>query len=313
MRVPVGFLMILIFQAAAATGQTLQERLGYEPTARLLIIHADDLGMCHSINTGAFRALQEGNVNSASLMMTGPWLPEAVQFARDHAEGDHGIHLTLNSEWENLRWPALSPQDAVRGLLDPQGYFWKTMRDTAGRASVEEYERELRAQIDRALKLGLRPTHLDTHLGTIFERKDFLETALEIAKEYRIPLMVPDPTPVTLRRWGNRDYLTPDFVKRLKASGAPLLAGLYSSTEAGDEAAVLKEYKRILRNLPVGVSQIILHLGEESGELKAMTPSWRIQTSDFAFAMDPEVKSILEEAGVKRVQWKDIQRAWLNQ
>ncbi|MFB3788265.1 MAG: hypothetical protein ACE15F_18050, partial [bacterium] len=120
-------------------------------------------------------------------------------------------------------------------------------------------------------------------------------------------------TPVTLRRWGNRDYLTPDFVKQLKSSGVPLLAGLYSSTEAGDEAAVLKEYKRILRNLPVGISQIILHLGEESEELKAMTPSWRIQTSDLAFAMDPEVKSILEETGVIRIQWKDIQGAWLNQ
>lgn len=304
------FICFTMIISLESPGQTLQERLGYAPADRLLIIHADDLGMCHSVNAGVIRSLEEGNVNSASIMMPCGWVPEMIDYIREHPETDIGIHLTLNSEWKTLRWSSVSPKSSVNSLLDPLGYFLSRMQETRGQSERVEFDRELRAQVDFALRLGLRPSHLDTHLGTIFERKDFFETALAIAKDYRIPLMVPDPTPALLRRWGNRDYLDSAFIQSLKSSGIPLLAGLYSSTQEGSLEATLQEYKRILRNLSAGVSQIILHLAEESDELKAMTPTWRIQTSDYAFAMDPEVKQIIQEAGIKLVTWRAIQSVW---
>src|SRR6185312_3888010 len=146
---------------------SVQERLGYPADARLLIIHADDLGMSHSVNRATFEALEKGWITSASILVPCPWFPEVVNWARGHSQADLGIHLALNSEWTSYRWAPLSPRDRVPSLLDQQGYMPLEETTVAQRAKAPEVAMELQAQIERAIDSGIRPSHLDTHMTAL--------------------------------------------------------------------------------------------------------------------------------------------------
>src|ERR1700682_2777417 len=182
------FLVLLLFvalaQAIAQTAQettvqkrtvqekTVQERLGYPASARLLVIHADDLGMNHSVNRATFEALGKRWITSASILVSCPWFPEVVKWAKEHPDADVGIHQALNSEWTTLRWGPVSPKDKVPSLLDPDGYLPLDTPDVGRNAKLPEVENELRAQIDRAQSAGIHLTHLDTHMGALFGSTD---------------------------------------------------------------------------------------------------------------------------------------------
>src|SRR6267378_306301 len=137
-----------------AAAKTLAERLGYPKDAKLLIVHADDLGMAHSINSASIRGLESGLVSSASIMIPCPWLPEIAAYARSHPQADLGLHLTLTSEWSLYRWGPVLGKDRVPTLLDSSGYFYPLESEAAAHIDVKEAEAEVRAQIARAKALG---------------------------------------------------------------------------------------------------------------------------------------------------------------
>ncbi len=311
MREIAWFLAVVGGMHVSTYAESLQERMGYDASDRLLIIHADDAGMCHTENVATIRGMEEGVVTSASIMMPCPWVPEIVEYCAEHPDADFGLHITLNCEWERYRWGPLAPRDKVAGLLDPAGYLWESVQETATHATPEEVEREIRAQVETALHNGLKPTHLDTHMGTIYARGDYLQAALKIAREYGIPFMIPDLTPQVIERWGARRFLTDEHAEKLRASGIPLLTGLYMQYEHKGLEDTREEYHEIIRNLSPGVSQLIVHLGEETTELKSITNSWHIRENDYRIMTDPETKKVIEEAGVQLVTWREVQKAWL--
>src|SRR4030095_300564 len=185
------FLLLLVPNtktAVLAQTKTLAERLDYPPDAKLLIVHADDLGMAHSINAASTKAFATGLVNSGSIMVPCPWLLEIATYARSNPQADLGLHLTLTSEWKNFRWGPVLPKDKVATLLDETGYLYLTEREAASRASVAEVESEIRAQIERARKLGIQPTHLDSHMGTLYQSKELFEMFLRVARENKLPV-----------------------------------------------------------------------------------------------------------------------------
>src|SRR4051812_11063058 len=137
---------------------TVQEKLGYPASARLLVIHADDFGMAHSVNRATAGALENGWVTSASILVPCPWLPEVARWAQAHPQSDLGIHQALNSEWTDLRWGPVSSREKVPSLLDKQGYLPLLETQVAQQANPAEVETELRAQIDRARSLGITLT-----------------------------------------------------------------------------------------------------------------------------------------------------------
>ena len=172
---------LLAASSLSAQTRTIAERLGHPADAKLLIIHADDLAVAHSVNVASFDALERGAVTSASIMVPTPWLTEVAAFARTHPNADLGLHLTITSEWETYRWGSVAPSSSVPSLLDSTGTFPKNVQPVVARAKPEEIERELRAQVERALALGIRPALPDAAIDHL-PRHNSEATGIELAK-----------------------------------------------------------------------------------------------------------------------------------
>jgi hypothetical protein len=222
---------------------------------------------------------------------------------------DLGLHLTLTSEWKYLRWRPVAPPDKVPGLLDEQGFMWKSERQTAMKATPQEIETELRAQIDRALAFGIKPTHLDTHMGTLYTRKDFFEVYVKLGKEYKLPIMAMRPTPeaVALAKRDNAP-ITPEMLAKVEADGLPVLDYLVTGVPGRTVEERKKAYHNLLRNLKPGVTMLIVHLGLDQDELKATTGSWQQRHADFLSFTAPETRKLMEELGIKTTTWRELSK-----
>ena len=176
--------------AGAQPQRTVQERLGYPADARLIILHADDLGMSHSVNRATFEALERGWITSASILVPCPWFAEVGTWARAHQDADLGIHLAVNSEWTTFRWGPISGRAAVPSLLAADGYMALDEDAVVARAKPAEIDRELRAQVDFAKAAGVRITHLDSHMATLFHTKEFFDVYRKIGTDYALPVLL---------------------------------------------------------------------------------------------------------------------------
>ena len=283
-----------------AQQKTVAERLGYPRDAKLLIIHADDLGFAHSADAASFDALDRGAITSASIMMPTPWVTEVAAYAKAHPDADLGLHLTLTSEWETYRWDGLAPTDRVPSLYEPDGTLPNDESIVEKRAKPEEVERELRAQVDRALALGIKPTHLDSHMGSLFGSPALFNVYTKVAHDYHLPFLA-----VRRGALGVGDFaLAPNDV----ALDAVVIAG-------GDVARdKWKEfYLNAIRNLKPGITELIVHLGHDDAELQAVTvnhepygSAWRQR--DYDVVNSAEFKKALADNHVVLVKWRDLQK-----
>src|SRR6266852_1500416 len=203
-------LFVLGVPSVGAQTKTVAERLGYAADAKLLIVHADDLAVAHSVNAASFDALDKGAVTSASIMVPCPWLTEVAAYAKNHPDADLGLHLTLTSEWKIYRWGPVEAKDKVPSLLDPAGYLWPETLPAAQNLKAEEAEREIRAQIEQAMAAGIHPTHLDSHMGVLFSRPDLFAVYVKVAHEYKLPFLALR-TPEALKVLSEKDVV-PDAI-----------------------------------------------------------------------------------------------------
>ncbi len=274
-----------------------------------LILHADDFGMSHSVNRAIIEMLEKGAVSSASIMMPCPWVPEAAAYARAHPEKDLGLHLTLNSEWKTLRWGPLAPRDRVPGLLDAEGYLWPAVAQTASRATPQEVEVELRAQIEQARRLGIRFTHLDTHMGTLYARPDYFQVFEKMGREYGVPILRVKPSEQAVAQAppGIRQYLL-ENEERYRAEGVFRLDSLLTDPARGTKTYEERRaaYHAALRSLGPGVHMIIVHPGHDDEELRAATSSAPQREGDYRIFLEPGTRELIRQLGIKLVGWQDV-------
>ena len=166
--------------------------LGYPADARLLIINADDFGMCHAVNEAIIGTLEQGIVCSTTLMVPCPWALHAMRFLANHPHIPFGVHLTAISDWVDYRWGPVSPKEKVPTLINNAGYFYNfdQMPKFLAQVNLVELELEFRAQIETVLAAGLRPTHLDWYSLRLTGREIILALMLKLAKEYGLALRV---------------------------------------------------------------------------------------------------------------------------
>ena len=296
------FIILGIFSTVKIDAQiTLAEKLGFEKDAKLLIVHADDAGMCNSENIATEAALESGAVSSTSIMMPCPWSDDFIDWAVKHPNADVGVHLTLTAEWEHYRWNGILPADKIPSLLDKDGYFPRTAQELANQANLKEVEAELRAQIDRAIALGIKPTHLDSHMATTLKTPELIRLFLKLGKDYRIPNMLS-------RYMANNYHLLQDenYSDVLFVDNLVFLRGL--PTEQWE-----KEYRKIFKEIKPGLNQLILHAALDNIELQTITVNHTEANSesrqrDYDFVTSELFRSMLKEYNINVITWREIQK-----
>lgn len=296
-------LLSSLFFAVGVSAQTLADRLGYPPGTKLVIIHADDLGETHAVNAAAIKAMQGGTINSASLMAPCPWFPEMADYAKSHPDADLGLHLTLTSERVYYRWGPVAPADKVSSLVDENGYFHHDW-DNNQHISASEVEIELRAQIERALTMGVRPTHLDSHqYRLIMSGKELFDAMLRVAHDYKLPVFV------------TRDWFTEHPYLQTSLGPSDLVLDHTITIDPDVPPGKWVEfYVSALKNLKPGVTEFVIHPGFDDEELRAATrerstwgSAWRQR--DYDFFISDQFREILTQEHIKLITWRELARA----
>lgn len=293
-------LTLLAMSSMTAQPRSIAERLGHPRGTRMVILHADDLGVAHSENAASFDALDRGAINSASVMMPTPWVTEVVEYATRHPNVDLGLHLTLTSEWKTYRWGGIAPRDQVPSLYASDGTFPQLTSLVAAHAKPAEAEKEIRAQIELARALGLRPTHLDSHMAALYSTPALFDMYAKVARSYGLPFNFHGTlTP------GTRAALTPNDI---------IPDTIVMATEAKSRDEWLRYYVDAVRNLKPGLTEIIVHLGHDDAELRAITAGYDVfeakwRQRDYDAMTSPEFKRALSDNHVVLVTWREIQKA----
>jgi len=277
-------------------GQT-NRLLGYPDDARLLIINADDFGMCNSVNEAIFGALNGGVIRSTTLMVPCPWALHAMHFLANHPEIHFGVHLTVISEWVDYRWGPVTSREKVPSLINKAGYFYnfEQMPEFLAQVRLDQLEMEFRAQIEIVLGAGLKPTHLDWHALRIGSRMDILELMLRLAREYGLALRIAG------RSW----------IEKVQSRGLPSNDHDFLDSYLLDPVNKSARYAELLHELPVGLNEWAVHPALDNSELLAIEPGGNhTRQTDFDFLTSQQAKDIVKEEGIILLDYRALQDVW---
>lgn len=321
-RITIVFALVGVSAWQPTLAQTYAELLGYPKGARVLILHVDDAGMSYDSNLGAERALTEGVATSVSVMMPCPWVPGFVKFFKKNPAVDAGLHLTLTSEWDDYRWGPLMGQPAVPGLVDGHGALWPEVADVVKHAKADEVEAEIVAQIGRARAMGFDPTHLDSHMGTLFATPEFLERYIKVGIANQIPVMFPGGHGTLIAQ---QRAATPELMaqmsalgKKIWSAGLPVLDDLHNVsygwnyppdptlTDARLQAFATGKYIETIRMLKPGLTMVIMHCTAPTEVFRHISDSGQIRKGDLLAMQDPAFKKFLETEGIILTTWREV-------
>jgi predicted glycoside hydrolase/deacetylase ChbG (UPF0249 family) len=280
-----------------STNMLTNQLLGYPAEARLLMINADDFGMCHAINQGIIQSIREGVVKSCTLMTPCPWALHGMHLLAENPDIPFGVHLTAVSEAVYYRWGPLTPTDKVPSLIDEAGYFYREERieEFLAQVTLSELALEFRAQIETVLAAGLSPTHVDSHCGIHSRRADIFDMTTDLAREYGLTMRVSKKS--FIGKLQQQGYATQDHE----------ILDSYR-LESRDKPEI---YFKMLRQLPAGLTEWAVHPSLVTPELQAFSSSWDVREADFHFVTSPETRRIIEEEGIVLLDHRPLQKLWL--
>ena len=273
--------------------------LGFPDDARLLIINADDFGMCNSVNEAIIRGLTDGVVTSTTVMTPCPWSPHAMRLLGEHPEIAFGVHLTIISDFGDYRWGPVASKDRVPSLVDETGYFFRYDRraEMLDGAKIEELEIEYRAQIETVFAAGLKPTHLDWHCLADGGRADAFELSVNLAREYGLAMRVHFRSSIESLRGQSLPTVDHDV--------------LDSYHMVPDPSQKPARYAELLRTLPPGLTEWAVHPSMGNAESQALEPgNWRVRRADFDYVMSQEARDVMNEEGIVLLDYRALQAVW---
>ncbi len=315
------FLLLFITFQLKAQEQTYATRLGWKSTDKVIILHVDDVGMSYESNHGAIDAIEKGVASSWSIMMPCPWVPEVFHYLKKHPNTDAGLHLTLTSEWKDYRWEPLAGAKVVPGLVDQEGAMYASVSEVVKNASAAEVDLEIRAQLDRCRKMGWEPTHLDSHMGTLFAHPAYLAKYIQLGIEQHIPIMLPAGHNTMMKISNPTDEATLEFLKttgrQIWDSGLPVIDDLHNlsygwkPTEKMKSKKALRKFKSQLyiesfKQLKPGITFVIMHCSVTSDLFQHITDSGPLRLADLEAMMDPTLKKYLKQEGIIITTWREM-------
>ncbi len=302
---------MILTEPTISRGQspTYAERLGWPAGTKAVIFHVDDAGMSHNSNAGAVKAVEDGVATSLSLMMPCSWVPELAAYLKAHPQVDAGVHLTLTSEWKNYRWGPVAGKPAVPGLVDGDGYLWHGVADVVAHATADEFEAEIRAQIDRALSMGIEPTHLDSHMGTCFVPQ-YIDRYVKVGIEKKIPILI---------FGGHMQHIGAEaepfkplvlsIAERVWNAGLPVIDDLVTKpTQAEDYEQRKAELIKLLREMKPGITEIIVHCTVQTEEFSHISGSGPAREAELRLMADPDIKAFIKSEGIVLTTWRELKQ-----
>lgn len=322
------YLLLFIFFGSTLPAQELDstyaERLGYPKDSKVIILHVDDAGMSYDSNDGAITALTKGVANSTSVMMPCPWVPAFVHFLKTYPETDAGLHLTLTSEWSEYRWGPLAGKTVVPGLVDNEGDLWPSVQEVVQHASADEVYAEISAQLSRAKTMGFTPTHLDSHMGTLFASPAFIQKYIQLGIENHIPVMLPAGKDKLIQ---DEMHANDEVIQQMRqlgkilwAAGLPVLDDLHNYSydwKVPDEiknddrklqAWRTQKYIESFKLLQPGVTMVIMHCSNPSPAFQYISDSGPLRKADMLAMIDPKLKQALADQHIILTTWRELMR-----
>jgi len=313
------FLSLIFFSCSSSSEtqkktQTWAEKLGFPEGSKVLLLHIDDAGMCDEANLASKNYFDNYEIQSAAIMVPCPSAYDALRWAAQNPHVDVGLHLTLTSEWKTYRWGTVANEADVPGLLDPDKKMWRSVKEVVEHATPEEVEKEIRAQIEKAKSIGMKPSHIDTHMGTLYGSPEFVKVFLKIAEEYNIPANAIDLSdPVVVEHFKKSGYpITDEVIETMADYSLPKLDFFTSVPKGKTYEEVRTNFFELVKNLPNGLTEIIFHPAVESANLKTITNSWQQRVWEGELFSDPVVKKFFKDEKILFTDYKDIMKRFKN-
>lgn len=283
------------------------KRLGFGPADRVVIIHADDFGMCQATIPAVTELFAAGLLSSAAIMLPCPWSLAAAEYCRANPQADVGVHTTLTAEWQQYRWGPISTREPDSGMLDAEGYFPHGCAELWAKADPVAVAAELAAQLDRALALGVDVTHIDSHMGAVFDLR-LLPGYLDLAQARNLPAMFPRMDGAQLGQLGITGPAAAAILSKqaeLEAQGAPLVDAIVGMP-LDRSADRIGEAQRLFAGLPAGLTHFILHPAVDTPELRALAPDWQGRVADYKAFCSSELREYVRSSGIQVIGYREI-------
>ena len=305
------FLCMISAGSTISHGQetTYAERLGWPAGTKAVMFHVDDAGMSHNSNIGVIKAIEDGLATSTSIMMPCPWVPEIAAYVKDHPQVDAGLHLTHTSEWKNYRWGPVADGAAVPGLVDTDGYLWHDVAGVVSHATADEVEAEIRAQINKALSMGIEPTHLDSHMGTCFAPQ-YIDRYVKVGIEKKIPILIFGGH---MQHIGAQAAAFKPLVlaiaQQVWNAGLPVIDDLVTQpTKSKNYDQRKAELIELLREMKPGITEIIVHCTVQTEVFSHISGSGPTREAELRLLTDPDVKAFIEKEGIVLTTWRELKK-----
>jgi predicted glycoside hydrolase/deacetylase ChbG (UPF0249 family) len=283
------------------------KQLGFEENDRVVVIHADDVGMCQATIPAFAELIEFGLLSSGAVMVPCPWFLEAADFCKQNPDADMGVHLTLTSEWKTYRWGPISTSDPSSGLIDEAGFFRHRAHQAQAYGDPVAVKVELKAQLERALSAGIDVTHIDTHMGTLAHPK-FIPAYVQLGQQHKLPVMIPTRGENDLQELG-LDSETAENAARFLREEVNMQDLVQIDRVVGlrldQPQERLEQAKSAFNSLQPGLTHFVIHPAKDSPELRAATPTtWECRVKDYEAFRSEELRTHIKNLGIQIIGYK---------
>jgi len=274
-----------------------------------VFIHTDDIGMCQASVSAFSDLFDAGLISSGAVMMPCAWAVSAATYCRQHPNVDMGVHTTLTSEWPLYRWAPVSTRQAASGLIDSEGFFYHSNKEAQAHAESGFARQELAAQLELAIRWGMQPTHIDTHMGTVAHPK-IMQAYIEVGLQHGIPPML---LRLDEKQWLGRGMdingarMATTMMNRLEEQGIPLVDHLIGMP-LDDPTDRLERTKQALADLQPGITHFIIHPSRDTPELRAITTDWACRVADYQVFTSQAMANFLKTSSLHVIGYRHLQQ-----